>query len=100
MIIIIVRAEVDPAALETVEAAMAAMMRATWEEPGCLSYSMAVEDRARGVITIVERWQDQAAIDRHFAMPHMAAFGAALMPHVRGMDAKMYDASNERVLPL
>ena len=100
MIIVIIRAEVDPAALERVEAAMAVMMRATWEEPGCVSYSMAVEDRARGVITIVERWEDQAAIDRHSAMPHMAAFGAAFAPHVRGIDAKMYDASNERVLAL
>ncbi|TFU01216.1 antibiotic biosynthesis monooxygenase [Polymorphobacter arshaanensis] len=99
MIIIIARAEVDPEALEIVEAAMAKMMRATWEEPGCISYSMAVEDRERGIISVVERWEDEAAIKRHFAMPHMAIFNAAVAGHGRSMDAKMYDAANERALP-
>lgn len=99
MIIIIARAEIDPEALATVEAAMAKMMRATWQEPGCISYSMAVEDRARGIVTVVERWEDEAAVRRHFAMPHMAVFNATVAGHGRSMDARMYDAGNERPLP-
>ena len=94
MIIVIARAEVDPGRLDELRPALDAMMRATWEESGCLSYSMAVEGGS--VVSIVERWQDVAALKSHFGTPHMAAFNAAVMGAVRSIDAKMYDASNER----
>lgn len=94
MIIVIARAEVDPARVDELRPALDAMMRATWEESGCLSYSMAVEGDS--VVSIVERWQDVAALKAHFTMPHMQAFNDAVMGAVRSIDAKMYDATNER----
>ena len=100
MIIIIGRAEFDPAALSRLRPALDAMMRATWEESGCLSYSMAVESEADGVVTIVERWADEAALKTHFATPHMAAFNAAVAGVIRSMDLKMYDVTGERALRL
>jgi quinol monooxygenase YgiN len=98
MIIVIARAEFDPARLDELEPALDAMMRATWEESGCLSYSMAIESRTEGVCTIVERWASEADLKAHFATPHMAAFNKAVLGAVRNVDAKMYDASNERML--
>lgn len=98
MIIVIARAEFDPARLDELEPALDAMMRATWEESGCLSYSMAIESRIEGVCTIVERWASEADLKAHFATPHMAAFNKAVLGAVRNVDAKMYDASNERML--
>ncbi len=98
MIIIIARAEFDPERLAEIEPALDAMMRATWEESGCLSYSMAIENRAEGICTIVERWKDEAALNAHFHTPHMAAFQAAILGAVRSIDAKVYDVVGERPL--
>lgn len=100
MIIVIARVEFDPALLGEIEPALEAMMKATWEESGCLSYSMAIESRQEGVCSIVERWESEAALKTHFTTPHMAAFNAAIMGKVRGMDAHIYDATNERPLVL
>lgn len=100
MIIIIARAEFDPERLADIEPALDAMMRATWEETGCLSYSMAIENRAEGICTIVERWQDEAALKSHFTAAHMAAFQAAIAGAVRSIDAKLYDVVNERPLTI
>jgi len=94
MIIVIARAEVDPDRIAELRPALDAMMRATWEESGCLSYSMAIESDS--VVSIVERWHDEAALKSHFQTPHMAAFNAAVMGAVRSIDARMYDAANER----
>jgi len=100
MIIVIARAEFDPARIDELQPALDAMMRATWEESGCLSYSMAIENRAMGICTIVERWESEAALKAHFTQPHMAAFNAAVMGAIRSIDARLYDVSNERALAL
>ncbi len=100
MIIVIARAEVDPARIAELRPALDAMMRATWEESGCLSYSMAVESEDRGVVSIVERWRDEAALKEHFTTPHMAAFNAAVMGAITAIDAKIYEVTGERDLML
>lgn len=110
MIIVLGRAEVDPARLAAVRAAATTMMRATWAESGCLSYSLAVEDEGEpggdtgmgagternAVVTIAERWESLDALRAHGATPHMRAFNQAIRGAIRGMDVKMYDAANER----
>jgi quinol monooxygenase YgiN len=104
MIIIIGRVEADPDRLATLRQALTAMMRATWEESGCLSYSLAVEDEGGNgqpaVISIVERWEDEAALKAHFHTPHMQAFNNAITGAVLSIDVKMFDASGERPLKL
>jgi quinol monooxygenase YgiN len=98
VIIIIARAEFDPARLDELQPALDAMMRATWEESGCLSYSMAIESRAEGICTIVERWESEESLKAHFASPHMAVFQAAIVGAARSIDAKLYDVTGERPL--
>ena len=98
MIIIIARIEFDPQELEALQPALDAMMRATWDESGCLSYSMAIESREQGLCSIVERWESEAVLKAHFATAHMAAFNAAILGHVRSVDAKLYDVVGEREL--
>ncbi len=98
MIIVIARAEFDPERLDELQPALDAMMRSTWEESGCLSYSMAIESRESGVCTIVERWENEAALKAHFQTPHMAEFNAAIMGAVHSIDARMYDVVGERPL--
>jgi quinol monooxygenase YgiN len=98
MIIVLARAEFDPTRLDELQPALDAMMRSTWDESGCLSYSMAIENRDEGICTIVERWADEASLKSHFEKPHMAAFNQAIKGAVRSIDAKIYDVVNERPL--
>ncbi|MFZ4688359.1 MAG: putative quinol monooxygenase [Polymorphobacter sp.] len=100
MLIIIARIEFDPDRMDDIEPALDAMMRATWEESGCLSYSMAIENRALGICSITERWESEASLKSHFASPHMATFLAAIDGAARSTDAMMYDVVNERPLVL
>ncbi len=100
MIIVIARVEIDPGAIAALEPAVAAIIAATVVESGCLFYSIAIEDRARGSCTITERWTDEAALRAHLQTPHVAAFNAAMAGKVRGMDARLFDGVNERPLVL
>lgn len=56
--------------------AMRAMVEASRAEPGCLGYSYAEDVLEPGLIHVAERWLDRAALERHFAMPHLAAWRA------------------------
>ena len=55
---------------------MAAMLAASRAEDGCLAYNYAQDVLDPCVIHISERWRDRAALDAHFATPHMAAWRA------------------------
>lgn len=56
--------------------AMRAMVEASRAEPGCLDYSYAEDVLDPGLIHVAERWQDRAALERHFTMPHLSAWRA------------------------
>ena len=63
--------------LERAKPAMRAMVQASRAEPGCLEYGYAEDVLVRGLIHVKELWQDQAALDAHFASAHIAAWRAA-----------------------
>lgn len=65
-------------ALADLQAAAARMVAATVQEPGCIRYAFAQDLLDRNLIHITEAWRDQAALDAHFAMPHMVEWRAAL----------------------
>jgi quinol monooxygenase YgiN len=73
------------------------MVEATRQEEGCLHYAFARDMNDPDIIRISERWVDQAALDAHFASPHMAAFGAGLAQVERlGSDVRLYDGDEVR----
>lgn len=47
-------------------------------EPGCLAYAYAIDLEDPTLMRIIERWEDEAALDAHFRTPHMARFAPAL----------------------
>jgi len=99
VIILVARLEVDPAALPRLRPLLEQTMRSTWEESDCLSYSIAVESEAEGIITIVERWRSEAAVVAYLDTPAMAAFKEAVDAALITMDVKLYDVVGERALP-
>jgi len=99
MIVLIARCELDPAALPGLKPLLLQTMRDTWDGSDCLSYSIAIEDEAAGVVTIVERWRSEAALLAYLATPPMLAFHDALQPAIITFDARIYDVAGERPLP-
>ena len=75
------------------------MIEATRAEDGCIAYAYGEDVLEPGLVHVVERWRDEAALARHGQSPHMAAFNAALAKaRVLSLKIKAYDASGERVL--
>lgn len=103
MLIVIGRAEADPADLGEVRPALREMMEATWAESGCLSYSLTVENDGEGggpaVVVICERWADMDSLKAHFQAPHMAAFNRRIGGKVRNLDIHLYEVARELPFP-
>lgn len=103
MLIIIGRAEADAADVAALQDALSQLMAATRAEPGCISYSLAVEDPGDAgrpaVVSITERWADEAALRSHFGQPHMAAFNKVAAGKLRNLDVKLYAGAEEVPFP-
>src|SRR5215213_10297535 len=65
-------------------AALEKMQDESRREDGCLRYGFfaAIEDPLSFVA--VEEWADRAALDRHFAQPHLQEFAGRLLEVVSG----------------
>jgi quinol monooxygenase YgiN len=90
---------VPPENLAGLKPHMAAMLAASRAEDGCIVYSYAEDVIEPGLIRVFEAWRDQAAIDAHFAAPHMATWRAA-WPGFGVSDRRLslYEVAAERAL--
>jgi quinol monooxygenase YgiN len=66
-----------PGSVDAARPAMAAMVAASRAEAGCLAYSYAEDVLEPGLVHVLERWTDDAALATHFATPHLAEWRAA-----------------------
>ena len=74
MLVVAGRVQVKPEVrTEAVRAALA-MARATQAEAGCRSYRFYSDLEEPNTFFIFEEWEDEEALARHFATPHMATF--------------------------
>ena len=70
------------------------MSRASQAEEGCLVYAFYEDIAQPGVYRIYEEWQDQAAIEAHFASSHMAVFQESISQmEARNRNIKRYEAT-------
>ncbi len=100
MIILVARCEFEPGSLARLRPLLDRTMRLTWDESGCLSYSIAVENENEGVVTIVERWASEKALTDYLATPAMLDFHDTIQPALLTIDARIYDVVGERALPM
>lgn len=100
MLIVAGTIEVDPDHRDAMFAAVAPMVEATRAEPGCRAYVFSPDPDDPGLVHLYELWDDQAALDAHFASDHMAAWQArsADLP-IRGRDITKYLVSGTGTLP-
>lgn len=95
MLIVLAKAKVGADAMPAAKAAIADMVAASNAEEGCITYAFTQDILDPGVIHIVEKWTDDAALAAHFATPHMAVFGAAIAAlDFQVIEAVKYHADN------
>ncbi|NRP70116.1 putative monooxygenase YcnE [Ensifer psoraleae] len=63
---------------DDVVALAAPLVEATRKEAGCVSYDLYRKPTEPDTLVFVENWKDRAAVDAHFAEPHLKAFQAAM----------------------
>lgn len=74
MLIVAGTLQIDPEHREAFFDAVAPMVRSTLAEAGCRTYAFTPDPDDPGLIRLYELWDDQAALDAHFASDHMAAW--------------------------
>jgi quinol monooxygenase YgiN len=99
MIAVMGTAKLAPGEIDRLAPAMSKQMAATRAEDGCLQYDFSRHLEDPDLLIISERWRDQAALDTHFAMPHMAEFNAVLATaKVLSLSVVAYEVSGSRQL--
>ncbi|MGI9596225.1 MAG: putative quinol monooxygenase [Acidimicrobiales bacterium] len=100
MLIVAGTIQVDPARRAEMFTAVAPMVAATRVEPGCRAYVFSPDNDDPGLVHLYELWDDQAALDAHFASEHMAAWqkASADLPIV-ARDIAKYTISEVGSLP-
>jgi quinol monooxygenase YgiN len=77
MLLIVGTFRLPPGRLAQAREVMALMIEASRAEDGCHEYVYAEDVLEPGLVHVKELWRDQAALDRHFASDHLAAWRAA-----------------------
>lgn len=78
MLIVTGTVEVSADHVDMAAEAAKVMVAETVKEPGCLTYEFSQVLGHATLFRVYEEWQDQTALEAHFATPHMAVFQAAL----------------------
>ena len=90
--------EVGPGDREAIRAALPDLIRSTRAEDGCEDYGCYEDTGQPGRYVFVERWRDQAALDRHLRTPHMAAWMKVAGPRLKSARGFLYDVASSTEL--
>lgn len=70
---IIARLKARPGKEKDLRGVLEVLVAPTLKESGCISYQMWANKEDPGEFTFVEEWANDAALDAHFATPHIKA---------------------------
>ena len=76
-VIVVAVLQAKPGSEETALAVLTETLEATHQEAGCRTYALHVSKQDPAQFVLVERWDDQEALDAHFGQPHMAKLAGA-----------------------
>lgn len=85
--------DVTPADRDAFLADARTLAQAVRAEPGCLFHSLAPDIAPDGPMVLAQRWQDQAALDRHMARASTLAFREKWLGQVT-MDVAAYPVNS------
>jgi len=99
MIVVSGTIDLDPANADAAVTAFTTVAEATLAEEGCSTYGFWADPAQPGRYRVFEEWADQAALDAHFATPHLAAFlGGIGTLGVTGTDISKYQVGDKSKL--
>lgn len=78
MVYVIAYLNAQPGKGDDVAAHAAPLIDATRKEEGRISYDLYRKPAEPDVLVFVETWKSRAALDHHFAEPHLKTFQAAM----------------------
>jgi quinol monooxygenase YgiN len=76
-----------PGSEAVVKGALTALVAATRQEEGCVSYDLYESAAAPGTFVTVELWRSQADLDAHMQTPHIATALQTVGDHMAGAPA-------------
>ena len=74
------------------------MCEASRGDTGCLGYRFYEDTERPGHFVFLEEWEDDAALQSHFAQPHTGTFMGKLLELISGSDAAFHTVASTRVL--
>ncbi len=99
MIIVTGHVRLAPENVERARPHMRTVIEANRKEDGCLLFAYGEDVLEPGMIRIVERWRDWAALAAHDKATHVVAWRAALKDiGVLGREVIAHEAGEERTL--
>ncbi|HVO48828.1 MAG TPA: antibiotic biosynthesis monooxygenase family protein [Steroidobacteraceae bacterium] len=90
---------IDPGVVRDFQNDVSAMLAKVRAERGCRHYSLLVEDAQSGLINVLEKWDNDAALVAHLGQPWIVEFFTRYIGHVRESTVKVFDIAGERPLP-
>lgn len=98
-VIVMGEARLAAGEIDRLSGAMRTQVETTRTENGCVHYAFARDVLDPDRLIISERWRDQAALEAHFKMPHMATFNAVLgSAQILELSVKAYANGEARTL--
>jgi quinol monooxygenase YgiN len=78
VIVVVGRVQTDAARRDELVRIGQAVAAASRKEEGCLGYRLYEDSEQEHAFVFVEEWEDDAALQRHFATDHIATFMRAM----------------------
>ncbi len=99
MIVVVGRVRTDDERREELIRIGQAVARASREEAGCIDYRLTEDSEVRNDFVFVEEWRDEAALQAHFATPHIATFMREILGAILGQpDVGFHTVASSRGL--
>jgi len=99
MLLVLGRLTINPDVIDDYEADLTKMIPKVLTEDGCRYYSLVIENKDKGIVSVSELWDDEAALLKHFTQPWIVDFVTKFGAQIQASTLKVFDASNERDLP-
>ena len=78
MIVVVARVKTDAEHREEMVRLGQTVAAASRQEAGCLNYALFEDSERENEFVMIEEWEDDEALQRHFTTPHIAAFMSAM----------------------
>ena len=96
MIVVLGSFRIPPTMIDVIRPAMEALVNSSLSEEGCIEYCYALDVFDAGLVRVLEKWRDRAALEAHLRTVHIAEWRAQCSAlAVSERDLTGYDTKDE-----